>query len=52
VARAYEATVSDHTVHLLSQLRYLHKYQYDDAVTCVLTVCMEKPVLLLASSGG
>ena len=52
VVRAHEATVSDHTVHLLSQLRYLHKYQYDDAVTCVLTVCMEKPVLLLASSGG
>ncbi|MEO5954652.1 MAG: methyltransferase domain-containing protein [Nitrospiraceae bacterium] len=44
VTRAHEATVSDHTVRLFSQLRYLHKYQYDDAVTCVLTVCMEKPV--------
>ena len=52
VVRAHEATVSDHTVRLLSQLRYLHKYQYDDAVTCVLTVCMEKPVLLGASTGG
>lgn len=52
VVRAHEATVSDHTVRLLPQLRYLHKYQYDDAVTCVLTVCMEKPVLLGASTGG
>jgi len=52
VARAHEATVSEHTVHLFSQLRYLHKYQYNDAVTCALTVCMEKPVLLGASTGG
>jgi ubiquinone/menaquinone biosynthesis C-methylase UbiE len=52
VVRAHEATVSDHTVRLLPQLRYLHKYQYDDAVTCVLTVCMEKPALLGASTGG
>lgn len=52
VVRAHEATVSEHTVRLLSQLRYLRKYQYDDAVTCVLTVCMEKPVLLGASAGG
>ena len=44
--------MSDHTVRLLSQLRYLHKYQYDDAVTCVLTVCTEKPALLGASTGG
>ena len=40
---AQEATVSDDTARLLSQLRYLHKYQHDDAVTCVLTVCTEKP---------
>lgn len=40
---ACEAAVSDDTVRLLPQLRYLHKYQYADAVTCVLTVCMEKP---------
>ena len=51
VMRAHESTVSDHTVRLLSQLRYLHKYQYDDAVTCVLTVCTEKPALLEASTG-
>ena len=43
VVRVREGTVSDHTVRLLPQLRYLHKYQQDDAVTCVLTVCMEKP---------
>ena len=46
VARAREATVSDHTVRLYEQLPYLHKYPYDDAVTCMLTVCMEKPVYL------
>lgn len=51
VMRAYEATVSDHTVRLLPKLRYLHKYQYDDAVTCMLTVCMEKPVLLGVAAG-
>ena len=44
VARAHEATVSDHIVRLFSQLRYLHKYQYDDAVTSARTVCMERPV--------
>lgn len=44
VARAREATVSEDTVRCFSQLRYLHKYQYDDAVTCALTVCMQKPV--------
>jgi ubiquinone/menaquinone biosynthesis C-methylase UbiE len=48
--RTHEATVSEHTVRLLPQLRYLHKYQYYDAVTCVLTVCLEKPVL--ASTRG
>ena len=52
VMHAHEATVSDHTVHLLSQLSYLHKYQYDDAVTCVLTVCAGKPALLGASTKG
>ncbi|MDN5942102.1 MAG: class I SAM-dependent methyltransferase [Nitrospira sp.] len=52
VMHAHEATVSDHTVYLLSQLAYLHQYQYDDAVTCVLTVCMEKPALLETSTGG
>jgi ubiquinone/menaquinone biosynthesis C-methylase UbiE len=45
VMRVHEATVSDHTVRFLPQLRYLHKYQYDDAVTAVLTVCIEKPGL-------
>ncbi|TKB92699.1 MAG: class I SAM-dependent methyltransferase [Nitrospira sp.] len=45
VMRVHEATVSDHTVRFLPQLRYLHKYHYDDAVTSVLTVCMEKPAL-------
>lgn len=45
-ARAREATVSDHTVRLYEQLPYLHKYPYDDAVTCMLTVCMEKPAQL------
>lgn len=45
VMRVHEATVSDHTVQFLPQLCYLHKYQYDDAVTSVLTVCMEKPAL-------
>jgi len=50
VMRAHEAAVNDHTVRLFSQLRYLHKYQYDDAVTSVLTVCLEKPVSLGASS--
>jgi SAM-dependent methyltransferase len=52
VMHTHEATVSDQTVRLLSQLRYLHKYQYDDAVTCVLTVCTEKPALLGASPGA
>jgi ubiquinone/menaquinone biosynthesis C-methylase UbiE len=52
VVRAHESIVSDHTVRLFSQLRYLHKYQYADAVTCVLTVCVERPVLLEASTEG
>jgi len=43
--------VNDDTARLFSQLRYLHKYQYDAAVTCVLTVCMEKPALLRPSAG-
>ena len=47
--RTHEATVSADTVRLFSQLHYLHKYQYDDAVTCVLTVCMEKPALMRSS---
>ena len=49
VMHAHETTVSDPTVRLLPQLSYLHKYQYDDAVTAVLTVCVEKPVLSGAS---
>jgi ubiquinone/menaquinone biosynthesis C-methylase UbiE len=52
VMHAHEATVSDHTVHLFSQLRYLHKYQYDDAVTSVLTVCAEKPALSAVQTGS
>lgn len=49
VLRAQEATVSEDIVRLLPQLTYLQKYRYDDAVTHVLTVCVEKPP---ASSGG
>lgn len=52
VMRAHEATVSDHTVRLLPQLRYLHKYQYDDAVTSVLTVFMQKPALSVVPTGS
>lgn len=49
VLRAQEATVSEPTVRLFPKLCYLHKYSYDDAVTCVLTVYMEKPSLRDAS---
>ena len=45
IVRAYETTVSESTVQCLSQLRYLQKYQYADAVTSTLTVCVEKPAL-------
>ena len=44
VLRAQEATVSEDVVRLLPELTYLHKYSYDDAVTSVLTVCVEKPL--------
>jgi hypothetical protein len=44
VLRAQEATVSEGTARVLPQLKYLHKYSYDDAVTSVLTVCVEKPL--------
>ncbi len=44
VLRAQEATVSEDIVRLLPQLTYLQKYSYDDAVTHVLTVCLEKPL--------
>lgn len=49
VLRAQEATVSEDIIRSLPQLKYLHKYRYDDAVTSVLTVCVEKP--LVSSSG-
>jgi hypothetical protein len=44
VLRAQEATVSEDIARLLPQLTYLHKYSHDDAVTSVLTVCVEKPL--------
>jgi SAM-dependent methyltransferase len=44
VMRAQEATVSEEVVRLLPQLKYLKKYSHDDAVTSVLTVCLEKPL--------
>jgi SAM-dependent methyltransferase len=50
--RAHEATVSHDTVRLFPQLHYLHRYQYDDAVTCVMTVSMEKPSLAGATTEG
>ena len=34
VMHAHEATVSDHTVRLLPQLRYLHKYQQTSRDLC------------------
>jgi SAM-dependent methyltransferase len=49
VLRAQEATVSEDIARLLPQLTYLHKYSYEDAVTSVLTVCVEKPLGTLAS---
>jgi SAM-dependent methyltransferase len=49
VLRALEATVSENIARLLPQLTYLQKYSYDDAVTSVLTVSLEKP---LASPGS
>ena len=52
VMRARETVVNDHTVRLLSDLWYLHKYQYDDAVTSALTVCMEKPALTGVPTGS
>lgn len=44
LVRAQEATVSEDIARLLPQLTYLRKYSYDDAVTSVLTVCLEKPL--------
>jgi SAM-dependent methyltransferase len=44
VLRAQEATVSEDIARVLPQLKYLHKYSYDDAVTSILTVCVEKPL--------
>jgi SAM-dependent methyltransferase len=43
VLRAQEATVSEDIARLLPELAYLQKYSYDDAVTSILTVCVEKP---------
>jgi SAM-dependent methyltransferase len=44
VLRIQEATVSEGVARSLPRLKYLQKYSYDDAVTSVLTVCMEKPL--------
>jgi len=43
VLRAKETTVSEDTIRLLPNLGYLQQYDYEDAVTSVMTVCFEKP---------
>jgi len=49
IVRTQEATVSKEIASLLPQMKYLQKYSYDDAVTSILTVCLEKP---MASTSG
>ena len=44
VVRVQESTASDNIARLLPTLKYLHKYSHDDAVTSILTVCLEKPL--------
>jgi len=39
-----ESIVSEAIARALPGLRYLHKYSHNDAVTSVLTVCLEKPL--------
>lgn len=39
-----ESRISEEIAHALPALKYLHRYSYDDAVTNVLTVCLEKPL--------
>jgi SAM-dependent methyltransferase len=41
--RAEESRVSNEIAQALPTLPYLHRYEYDDAVTSVLTLCLEKP---------
>jgi len=41
--RNEESQVNEEIGRALPTLSYLHKYSYDDAVTAVLTVCLEKP---------
>jgi len=41
--RNEESQVNAEIGRALQALSYLHKYSYDDAVTAVLTVCLEKP---------
>jgi SAM-dependent methyltransferase len=43
VFRAKEATVNEDTIRLLPHLGHLQQYDYEDAVTSVMTVCFEKP---------
>jgi len=41
--RNEESQVNEEIRRALPALSYLHKYSHDDAVTAVLTVCLEKP---------
>ena len=41
--RHEESRISEDVARALPSLTYLRKYAYDDAVTSVLTVCLEKP---------
>lgn len=43
VIRHLESRVSDDIIGALPSLSYLHRYSYDDAVTSVITVWLEKP---------
>lgn len=52
VIREEEVRVSDEIAQALPTLQYLHKFSYDDAVTCVLTLCVEKPLTSLSSKAS
>ncbi len=43
VLRREESHVSEDIARVLPSLTYLHRFSYDDAVTNVITVCLEKP---------
>jgi SAM-dependent methyltransferase len=50
VVRAEESQISEDIARALPSLPYLHRYSHDDAVTNVVTVCLEKPAARRASS--